>query len=228
MENKLPTGREELTQAAIKGVVSAIPVVGGLIAELGCHLMSPLDKRKRAWSEEVESALDELAIRYGRFPEALVEDSAFVSVFLKATATALATHKKKKIKALRDFVVAVGSRAIPDEELQHVLLKLLEDLSIGHIEVLLFLEDNYGELKKKEQLESIFGIYRYRHEGELDRMAFRWILSDLESRMVIHLGDIKDMNEFASRKDTLLSESSKLRFFQITKLGRHLLQVLGK
>ncbi len=228
MQNKLPSSSEEITQATIKGVVSAIPVIGGLIAELGGHLVSPLDKRKRAWREEVEAALEELSTQHSRLPGALAEDPAFVTALLKATAAALATHQKKKVSALRAFIVAVGSRAIPDEELQHVLLKLLEDLSVGHIEVLLFLEANYGVIAKNEKLEAVFGRYHYEHKGQLDRMAFRWILSDLASRMVIHLGDIEDMNEFASQQERIITKASKIRPLQITKLGRHLLQILRK
>ena len=46
MDTKLATKSSEILEAAIKGAVSAIPVVGGLIAELGGCLVSPLDKRK--------------------------------------------------------------------------------------------------------------------------------------------------------------------------------------
>jgi hypothetical protein len=40
METKLPTKSSEVLEAAIKRAVSAIPVVGGLIAELGSCLVS--------------------------------------------------------------------------------------------------------------------------------------------------------------------------------------------
>jgi len=226
MDTKLPTKSSELLQAAIKGTISAIPVVGGLIAEHGSCLVSPLDKRKREWCDEVEKALQILRSQYHKLPEALAEDPAFVTALLKATATALATHRKEKWVLLRHFLVSVGSRAIPDEEMQHALIRLLDDLSIGHIEVLRFLEADYGLLKAKETLEAIYGRYHYEHKGELDRITFRWILADLSARMVIHLGDIEDMNEFASRQERLLLESSKIRPFQITDLGRQLLKLL--
>lgn len=64
MKPSLPTPSEELAQAAIKGVVSAIPVVGGLIAELGMALASPLEKRKQAWCRELENALQVLTERF--------------------------------------------------------------------------------------------------------------------------------------------------------------------
>lgn len=226
MQNKLPSSSSEIAEAAIKGAVSAIPVVGGLIAELGGCLISPLDRRKRAWAEEVERALQELAEQHQRLPKALADDAAFVTALLKATSAALATHKKKKINVLRSFIVAVGSKAIPDEELQNVLLRLLDDLSVGHIEVIRFLEADYSVIATKDNLEAIFSRYRDKHKGELDRMAFRWILSDLASRMVIHLGDIEDMNEFASQQGSILTEESKVRPLQITQLGRQFLELL--
>ena len=226
METKRPTQSSELLQAAIKGSISAIPVVGGLISELGSCLISPLDKRKREWAEEVEKALQVLTSQYQKLPAALAEDPAFLTALLKATATALATHRKEKWTLLRHFLIGVGSRAIPDEELQHALLRLLDDLSVGHLEVLRFLETDYGVIKGKETLEAIYGRYHYEHKSELDRITFRWILADLSARMVIHLGDIEDMNEFASQRNSLVLESSKVRPLQITDLGRQLLKLL--
>jgi hypothetical protein len=226
METKLPTQSSELLQAAIKGTVSAIPVVGGLISELGSCLISPLDKRKREWAEEVEKTLQVLKSKYQKLPDALAEDPVFVTALLKATATALATHRKEKWTLLRHFLTKVGSRAIPDEELQHALVRLLDDLSVGHLEVLRFLEADYGVIKGKETLEAIYGRYQSQQRGELDRINFRWILADLTARMVIHLGDIEDMNEFASQRDNIVAESSKFRPLQITDLGRQLLKLL--
>jgi hypothetical protein len=226
MDTKLPTKSSEILEAAIKGAVSAIPVVGGLIAELGTCLASPLDKRKREWCEEVEKALQILSSQYEKLPEALAEDPPFVTALLKATATALGTHRKEKLASLRNFLVSVGSKTIPDEEMQHALLRLLDDLSVGHIDVLRYLEADYDILKGKETLEAFYGRYHYEHKGQLDRITFRWILADLSARMVIHLGDIEDMNEFASQQVNLGLESSKIRPFQITDLGRELLKLL--
>ena len=226
MKNRFSGSSEEIVEAATKGVVSMIPVVGGLLAELGAVLVNPLDTRKRAWIKEVEKALTELSEKHQRLPDALVDDPAFVTAFLKATAAALATHHEIKIQALREFIVAVGAKSVPDEELQHALLRLLEDLSVGHIEVLLFLKkDNTvpGD-KKGRGLEGVFG--RYRHNGKLGRMAFRWIISDLTARMIIHLGDLEDMNEFASQRSALLLEDSGERPLQITALGHHFLKLL--
>ena len=228
METKLPTKSEELLEAAIKGAVSGIlPVVGGLIAELVTCLVSPLDKRKREWCDEVAKALQILSSQYQKLPQALAEDAPFVTALLKATATALATHRKEKWALLRNFLISVGSRTIPDEEMQHALLRLLDDLSVGHIEVLRYLEADYDLLKGKETLEAFYDRYHHEHKGELDRISFRWILADLSARMVIHVGDIEDMNEFASRRESLVA-SSEIRPFQITDLGRELLKLLRR
>lgn len=226
MRTKLPESTSEIVQAAIKGAVSAIPVVGGLIAELGSCLASPLEKRKREWAEEVEVALQVLRADYQELPNTLAEDSVFVSALLKATTTALATHQTEKRILLRNFLIGVGSKAIPDQELQHALLKLIDDLSIGHLEVLRFLEEDYLTITEKDDLEAIYGRYHFARTGQLNRITFRWIVADLSTRMVIHLGDIEDMNEFASQRETIVTESSKFRPLQITDLGRELLKLL--
>ena len=100
--------------------------------------------------------------------------------------------------------------------MQQALLRLLDDLSVGHIEVLRYLEADYDLLKGKETLEAFYGRYHYEHKGELDRITFRSILADLSARMVIHLGDLEDMNEFASRRASLVLESSIIRPFQMS------------
>jgi hypothetical protein len=226
MQTKLPKQSSELVQAAIKGSISAIPVVGGLISELGSCLISPIEKQKREWAAEVEKALQVLSSRYQKLPEALAEDPAFLTALLKATAAALATHRKEKWTLLQRFLIGVGSKAIPDEELQHALLRLLDDLSVGHLEVLRFLEADYTVIKGKQTLEAIFGRYHYDHKGELDRSTFRWILADLSTRMVIHFGDVEDMNEFVSQRESIVTEKSTGRPLQITKLGWEFLKLL--
>jgi hypothetical protein len=226
MKNKLPSSGEEIAEVAIKGAISMIPVVGGLIAELGSCLISPLDKRKRAWSEEVEKALKELSTNYERLPDSLAEDPAFVTALLKATTVALATHQEAKIRALRNFVVAVGAKTLPEDELQQALLRLLEDFSVGHLEVISFLDASQREIETEKNLEAIYDLYQRKNEGQLDRMAFRWILADLASRMVVHLGDIEDMNEFASGLGRVLSVGSTVKPLQVTELGLHFLKLL--
>lgn len=156
----------------------------------------------------------------------MANDPAFVSALLGATAAALATHQQVKISALRLFVIAVGSKAITDEELQHALLRLLTDLSEGHIEVLRFLGSGRAALSSEVSLDSVYARYASVHGGQLDRISFRWILADLSSRMVVHLGDVEDLSEYKSLRDNLLLESSMVRPVQITPLGDQLLAVL--
>lgn len=224
MDNKLPGKKEEFFAALLKGVASELPF-GGLFSELWEGLLSPVEKRRQLWAEEMETALNDLKKRHQRLPKELAEDPVFVSALLRATRIALTTHRKEKIDALRNFITTVGSKAMPDEELQFALMRLLEDLSVGHLEVLSFLESEYATISKKAELEAVFEVYN-NHEGLLSRMAFRWILADLVSRMVIHLGDLEDMNEFSSQQQWIVTEKSKIRPLQITGLGRELLKIL--
>ncbi len=186
---------------------------------MGACLVSPVEARKREWAEEIESAVKKLFEDHALLPEVLVKDPAFVSALIKATAVALATHRAEKRAMLRNLIVRIGARAIPDEELQHALLRLLEDLSAGHIEVLRFLKAHEAAVTSAESLEDIFAIYRTRYHGALGRMAFRWTVADLEARVVIHLGDLEDMSEFASQRSGIALEGSRIRPLQITELG---------
>ena len=227
MKNRFPGSSEEVVEAAAKGVRfndtgrrRSDRRTGRRPYEFSGPRVNVRGSRKS------RKLLPNSRKKHQRLPDALVDDPAFVTAFLKATAAALATHHEIKIQALRKFIVAVGAKSVPDEELQHTLLRLLEDLSVGHIEVLLFLKkDNTVPADKKGRgLEGVFG--RYRHNGKLERMAFRWIISDLTARMIIHLGDLEDMNEFASQRSALLQEDSGERPLQITALGHHFLKLL--
>ncbi len=226
MKTQLPSQHSELAQAALKGVISAIPVIGGLVAELGSSLVSPLEKRKRQWAEEIEITLLELQSKHARLPKDLSDDPTFVTALLKATGTALATHRKEKRELLGRFLVAVGSKAISDEELQHAILKLVDDLSVGHMDVLRFLDADSSRIAGLEKLDEVYARYRENYHGTLARNTFRWIIADLSARMVIHLGDIEDMDEFASLAETLALESSRVRPLQITHLGKQFLVLL--
>lgn len=226
METELPSQSDELVQAALKASVSVIPVFGGLIAELGNCLVNPVEERKREWARNLEKALQVLKLQYKKLPQTLAEEPAFLTALFKATGIALATHRKEKQALLREFLIAVGSRAIPDEELQNALLKLLDDFTVGHLDILRFLESGHALIEGMETLETVYGHYRQEYKGALGRTTFRWIIADLSARMVIHLGDMEDMNEFASQRISLAPEDSGIRPLQITDLGGQLLALL--
>jgi hypothetical protein len=187
-----------------------------------------LEQRKRRWAREIESAIQELQSKYQILIQELADDPLFVTALTKATSAALATHQKEKICALRKFLVSVGARRITDDELQNVILRLLDDLSVGHFEILCFLEQCYRQITPKDSLEAVFELYQNTYQGKFDRMSFRWMLADLSNRMVVHLGDLEDMNEFKSMTETLSTHRSKIRPLQITKLGYELLNFLRK
>jgi hypothetical protein len=52
----------EAAAALLKGAVSAIPFVGGVISEVGNLYLNPLEKRKQQWMYEVSVAIEEIKI----------------------------------------------------------------------------------------------------------------------------------------------------------------------
>src|SRR2546423_9419772 len=104
--------RIETAAAILKGAVSGVPFVGGLIAEVGNLYLNPLEKRKQLWLAEVGQAIDDIRRRYSLLPTSLQNDDRFVSFLYQTTILALKNHRREKITALRN---ALDSAAKPEQ-----------------------------------------------------------------------------------------------------------------
>ena len=226
MKNKLPSKKQELAEALVIGAVGTLPVVGGLLAEFGNRIFNPLEKRRNAWTREVESALDVLQSNFHKLPAELAENPAFVTAVVNATRTALGTHREEKIQALRKYIISVGSDSLLEEELQNALHSLIDAFSVSHFNVVYYLSKLAGEDEQLVNLESLYLAYSDAREKQIGRMNFRWVLSDLSNRMVVHLGDAEDYSEYSSGHNVLETESSHTKPIQITELGTALLKLL--
>jgi hypothetical protein len=93
--------------AVVKGALSAIPIAGGLAAELfGLVLATPLTKRRDEWMESVAKRLEGVKASV----DSMREDPAFVTTLMQASQIALRTHREEKLEALRNAVVSSGRR----------------------------------------------------------------------------------------------------------------------
>ena len=95
-----------------RAIVSAVPAIGGPLQVLYENVFeAPLDKRKRAWLEELAGVVEELETRIDGFrPEALADNETFISIALQASQTAIRNHQREKLDALRN---AVPNSALP-------------------------------------------------------------------------------------------------------------------
>jgi hypothetical protein len=99
-----------------RAAVSAVPYVGGPLAELADLLRSPLEKRREPWGQEIAEGLRRLEARVESLdPERLGDNPAFVSVMAQATQAAIKTHDQEKLQALRNAVLN-AALALPTEK----------------------------------------------------------------------------------------------------------------
>jgi len=128
--------------ALVKLGISAIPDWGGPASELFGMLTAPLlGKRRDEWFEEIRLRLNELTGKVGGMTiESLARNEDFVSVVLQATQSAIKTHQRKKIEALRNAVLNVAVGKAPEAEKQALFLHYVDRFEPLHLELLGLME----------------------------------------------------------------------------------------
>jgi len=209
----------EAAAAILRGAVSAVPFVGGLVAEVGNLYLNPLEKRKQQWMEHVGRGIEEITKRTALSVESLQNDEGFISFLYQATIVALKNHQREKIDALRNAIVGSVKSEQISEDLKFQFLQYIDDLSVTHLSMLTCLNKHAGQFADLETLEEIYQFLGRYMGVSLERGAFRVFLNDLEARFLIRTGDLKELPEFSSTKVVLLAESSAIRQLEVTPLG---------
>ncbi len=126
--------------AVIKGALSSIPLIGGVLAEeMGLVLVTPLARRRDAWFEDVARRLREIEDRVADFRfEDLGDNEEFVSAMVQATQSALKTHSLEKLEALRNAVLNIALGNAPADDLQSIFLILVDSFTPIHLQLLRF------------------------------------------------------------------------------------------
>lgn len=122
----------EVGYVALKGVASLVPGGGDLFG----LLTSPLAKRRDAWLEDLERRLHDLEGHVATFRfEDLANNEQFISATLQATQTALRTHQKEKLEALRSAVLNIALGKEPETDRQTLFLALIDRFTVYHLSV---------------------------------------------------------------------------------------------
>jgi hypothetical protein len=129
--------KRDLATAAVKSLLSAIPVAGGAAAELFGLLNIPLAHRRETWFQDLADRLAELESHISGFRlDTLVDNEQFVSATMQATQAALRTHQQEKLEALRNAVLNCAVQQAPQDDYQTVFLALIDRFSPGHLRLL--------------------------------------------------------------------------------------------
>jgi len=149
MDN-LPTNKSsgDAAQQIGKAVLSAVPIAGGPLAVLFENIFTaPLEKRK----EQLAGVINELQTRVEDLtPEKLSENEAFITVTLQASQIALRNHQSEKLNALRAAILHSALPNAPEENLQQIFLRLIDQLTPWHLGILAMLHDPVHWMLKNE------------------------------------------------------------------------------
>ena len=164
----------------IKAAVSALPMVGGPIAEVFSRIfVPPLEKRRDALLIDLYTELKHIEETNAEFKiEDLANNDNFISVLMHAIQIVLRTHQEEKIEALKNVVINSISTSRVEESLQLIFLNLIDQYTPWHLKILKFLKDpvEYGRIN---------GI-KYPD----------WVMAGLGTAIEICYPDLKDKQDF--------------------------------
>jgi hypothetical protein len=140
--------RSEVAVALVKGALQAVPIAGGLLAEVVNLFVNPAEKRKERWLIEVSSVIEKLQKEVGLVPEVLQKDERFISFLYQATQIALRNHREEKIRALRETLEATAKGNMPEEDTAFQFLRYVDELSVTHLRVLGSLNKHAGQFAR--------------------------------------------------------------------------------
>jgi hypothetical protein len=129
--------------AKTKGLISAVPYLGGVAAELfDLVIAPPLAKRRDEWMNVVAQKITELEQKQPGFKiEDLAGNQLFLTVVMQSTIAALRNHQKEKLEALQNAVVNTARGIDIDESLQLLFLDMVDSLTPLHLKIFGYFAD---------------------------------------------------------------------------------------
>jgi hypothetical protein len=133
----------------IKAGLSAVPFVGGPLAEFFAAIINPpLQKRREKWVESIAEGLQMLQEKMENFKlESLSQNEAFITTAMHASNIAIRNHQEEKLEALRNAVLNSALPNAPEDDLQAMFLGFIDDFSPGHLRILKLFDDPRGWFK---------------------------------------------------------------------------------
>lgn len=138
--NKLTPG--DYAHSMAKAGLGSIPIFGATASELfGLIVSPPLEKRRRAWMEEMSNMLKELQEKGKVDLSNLASNEQFIDVVLTSTSHAMKTSEQEKIKAFQNAISNVALGECPDKTRSQIFLHLLDTFTVWHIKILHFIDN---------------------------------------------------------------------------------------
>ncbi|WP_372776996.1 hypothetical protein [Litorivivens sp.] len=127
----------EKAHRVTKAAVSAVPVLGGALAEAFNALIEPpMARRRTEWMVQVTEAINELYDKGIVTEPDLQENEKFFTTLVHASNSAIRNHEDEKLNALRNAVINSALPGAPSDTMQQLFLNLIDSCTSWHIALL--------------------------------------------------------------------------------------------
>jgi hypothetical protein len=158
----------------------------------------------------------------------LPQNEEFISLLITASTNAYKTHLKEKHKQLKNGLLNSISSNL-EFDIKEVYLNLVSELTLKHIELLIYLRDNAEVIKSINEYQKIYDIIYSEKDVKIEISEFRFLLKVIEGKgLVLISDDMRDIQEVY--ESTYLStggeEELGLPFIKITNFGNNFLSFI--
>jgi hypothetical protein len=199
MDGLLKKSPGDIAHSVAKGIISAIPYAGGPLAVLFEEVFQkPLDKRRAAWLNTLADAIKELQEKVGDISlDNLASNDMFITATIQASQVAQKTHQQEKLEALRNAVQNSVLPSAPEEDLQLLFLRYIDELTPWHLRVLSLLDSPEKWLNANGKplpgwgSGGVSNLIEYAFPDLKGKRAFYGLLvADLQARGMLEHGSI--------------------------------------
>jgi hypothetical protein len=128
----------------VQATASVVPVAGTAVSAVMGLIGPKIAQRRDEWFELLADKISELEIKV----EGFTENPMFITAVFEATSSALKTHERQKLEALRNAVGNSPLPGAPDDSTQMMFLRFVDELTAMHLEILAILADPRGALAR--------------------------------------------------------------------------------
>jgi len=128
--------------AVVRAGLGAIPVAGSAAVELFSALIKPpLEKRRDEWMTLIGEKLLKLEEKGNIVINELQNNDAFIDLLMDASQTVMRNSQLQKRLALQNAVINAALKVDPDESIQHIFIRWIDELTVWHLNLLLLFRD---------------------------------------------------------------------------------------
>jgi hypothetical protein len=181
---------QDRARAALEKIVEQVPILGPAAVYILNQFLVPAQQlRLDEWLRGLSDDLEEEQRKNIDFrAEYAFGSESFITATLQATRIAVSTHQHEKRVLLHNALMNIATGRAPGEDMQHIYLRLIDELTPSHVKILDFLwrgnsrvaAANGGTLPQYKTFQQILDQFEPAFQKE--HQLVQQVLSDLRSR----------------------------------------------